>query len=95
MRSRGAFNRLRVKTASDGREVAPWIQENDAKPLLNCAAQFSNGFVSTAAVDVHRELELMAMASTRASRVLRQNRERKLSGERKAILRGKDGPSVV
>ena len=49
--------------------VPPRMQENDAKPLLSCTT------------DIHREMELMATASARASRVLRQNQDRKVSGK--------------
>ena len=40
--------------------VPPRMQGNDAKPLLNCTT------------DAHRELELMAVTSARAARVVRQ-----------------------
>ena len=61
--------------------VPPRMQGNDAKPLLNSTT------------DAHRGLELMAVASSRAARVLRQNQERKRSGEEKAILCGEYDPS--
>ena len=57
--------------------VPPRMQENNAaRPLLNCTT------------DIHREMGLIATASARASRLLRQNQDRKPSGKERRYAVG-------